>query len=333
MAAVLKVAKPGPQPVIRSNGAAVAMEVAAETGERHAFVPDEQYAEKYVHRKVYGIHDFDLLKDCRDNGLNLLLMGNTGSGKTMLPMAYAAQNKLPYYSVPCDVSIDPTALFGKMMPGTKVGEFEWSDGPVTELVRYGGVLNISEINFMPPKIAASLYSLLDHRRSVQLLGHRGEHVQAHKELLIVADMNPKYRGTVDLNIALANRFPMKVAWEYDKGVEKKLVKSAALLELVESIRKETEIRTPIGTNLMMEFASIASRLGVKFAIASFVLSFAENERQAVSQMMDVASENIASEIAKVPEPGQSDAQDIPADPSWLSKGGFDPGNFEFESVD
>ena len=272
---------------------------------RHAFVPDRKYAKNYVHRKVNNVHDFDLLSYCMDTGTNLLLMGDTGAGKTMLPMAYAAANGIPYYTVPCDVSIDPTALFGKMMPGDKVGEFVWVDGPVTEMVRNGGILNISEINFMPAKIAASLYSLLDHRRSIQLLGHMGEHVKAHPRLLIVADMNPKYRGTVDLNLALNNRFPLKVSWGYDDAVENKLVASKALLDLVRKIRKEPNIRTPIGTNMMIEFMGIAFSLGMRFAIQNFANAFNESERDPVSKMLDAASVNIGNEVAKATSSGGS----------------------------
>lgn len=272
--------------------------VDGKTMSRHAFIPPKDYADRYVHRKVHGIADFDLLKHCRDNCLNLLLMGDTGAGKTMLPMAYAAANGIPYYTVPCDVSIDPTALFGKMMPGDRVGEFVWVDGPVTELVRYGGILNISEINFMPAKIAASLYSLLDHRRSVQLLGHKGEHVKAHPDLLIVADMNPKYRGTMDLNLALSNRFPLKVQWNYDEKVENALVASGALLDLVRRIRKDAAIRTPIGTNMMMEFMSVAVALGMKFAVHNFVNAFAESERDPISKLLDAAETNIGNDVTK-----------------------------------
>lgn len=274
---------------------------------RHAFVPLKEYADRYVHRKVHGIADFDLLTHCRDNRLNLLLMGDTGAGKTMLPMAYAAAHGIPYYTVPCDVSIDPTALFGKMMPGDKVGEFVWVDGPVTELVRYGGILNISEINFMPAKIAASLYSLLDHRRSIQLLGHKGEHVRAHPDLLIVADMNPKYRGTMDLNLALNNRFPVKVQWSYEEAVESRLVASKALLDLVRKIRKDAAIRTPIGTNMMMEFINIAVALGMKFAIHNFVNAFAESERDPISKLLDAVETNIGNDVAKYAQKNNIDA--------------------------
>lgn len=336
MGTPLKVVKPTAKAAaVNGTVEAVLLEAPVDTAQRHAFIPDPKYAKSYVHRRVNGIDDFKLLEHCRANGINLLLMGDTGAGKTMFPMAYAAQHSIPYYSVPCDVSIDPTALFGKMMPGSKIGEFEWVDGPVTELVRNGGILNISEVNFMPAKIAASLYSLLDHRRSVQLLGHQGEHVNAHRDLLVVADMNPKYRGTVDLNIAFNNRFGIKVAWDYDAAVEDKLVKSKSLLDLVRKMRAQDDIRTPIGTNLMMGFVSVASTLGMKFATENFVLSFADGERDAVRKSIDVASVNIAEEIAKLSgakTANSVEVQDMAADPSWFKQAEFRADDYQFEPV-
>lgn len=301
--------------------------------QRHAFVPDKRYADRYVHRKVNGVEDFKLLDWCMENRRNLLMMGDTGAGKTMFPMAYAAARGIPYYTVPCDVSIDPTSLFGKMMPTDTVGKFEWVDGPVTELVVNGGVLNISEINFMPPKIAASLYSLLDHRRSIQLLGKRGEHVVAHDDLLIVADMNPKYRGTMDLNLALANRFGVKVLWGYELAVERMLVYSKSLLDLVQRIRKETQIRTPIGTNMMEEFEVIAGTLGVKFATENFVNCFADSEREPVKNMLDAASVNIAAEISEYLKKRGGDlpeesSEELTEDDTWFEEVDFDVNDYE-----
>lgn len=297
---------------------------------RHSFIPAKDYADRYVHRKVLGVPDFDLLTHCRAHQMNLLLMGDTGAGKTMLPMAYAAANGIPYYTVPCDVSIDPTALFGKMMPGDEVGKFVWVDGPVTELVRYGGVLNISEINFMPAKIAASLYSLLDHRRSIQLLGHKGEHVKAHPDLLVVADMNPKYRGTMDLNLALNNRFPVKVTWSYDPVVEDNLVASRALLGLVRSIRNKADIRTPIGTNMMMEFMSIAVSLGIKFATHNFANAFAESERDPVAKILEAAEVEIGRDVAAYAKKnGVNGPIELEFDEAEYE---IDPDDYELETV-
>jgi len=296
------------------------LEVEEDEKESHAYIPDPEYALKYVHRTVDGVFDFDLLDYCLKKSINLLLEGDTGAGKTMLPMAYAAQKEIPYYSVPCDVSIDPRALFGKMMPTDRVGEFQWVDGPVTEMVRTGGVLNISEVNFMPAKIAASLYQLLDHRRSLTLLEHEGETIKAHPDLLIVADYNPKYRGTMDLNIAFANRFAIKRPWGYHDEVEKSLVKSKELLDQVRKIRKSTEIRTPIGTNMMLEFVDLACDLGIEFATSNFIGKFSDVERDSVKKLMDLASVNIKRDIEAIQAGKKPDdlLQEFQDDPSWYA---------------
>lgn len=267
-----------------------------------AYIPDKSLAEKYQHRTLYGVQDFDLLDAARRNHDNVLLMGDTGSGKTMVGAAYAADRGNWYYSLPCDVSIDPTALFGKMSPTETPGKFEWLDGPVTQIVRTGGVLNISEINFMPPKIAASLYPLLDGRRYVPLLGHKGEVVHAHPDLLVIADMNPNYRGTIELNDAFRNRFPIKVAWGYDTEVEKRLVKSDELREVVRKLRAlGSEIVTPISTNLLMEFERMAQdqSLSFDFAVANFIMAFRTSERDAVSNVIEMSKQTIKKDLCLV----------------------------------
>ncbi|MFE9742919.1 AAA family ATPase [Streptomyces sp. NPDC006477] len=265
-----------------------------EADDLNAYVPDPEIGDRYISRRLFGGHwDVDILTYALENKKNVLLMGDTGAGKTMLSRAYAAKAGMLYYSLPCDVSIDPSALFGKIVP-TEEGGFEWVDGPVTQLVRYGGVLNISEINFMPPRIAASLYPLLDSRRQLPLLGNRGEIIEAHEDLLIVADMNPQYRGTTDLNAAFKNRFPIKVPWGYDKRVESHLVKNKELLSFAEKLRAKvgTELRTPVATNMLLEFEEHESALGLDFASENFLAAFEDTERGAVKQVYDVHKGNI-----------------------------------------
>jgi MoxR-like ATPase len=231
----------------------------------------------------------------------VLLMGDTGSGKTMLGEAFASKLQVLYYSLPCDVSIDPTALFGKMQPTETAGRFKWQDGPVTQVVREGGVLNISEINFMPPKIAASLYPLLDGRRYVPLLGHEGEVVRAHPDLLVIADMNPGYRGTMELNAAFKNRFDHKIMWGYDEDVEKKLVNMPTLRDAAKRFRAMVgvEIQTPISTNMLMEFERFTMRatLGLDYAIENFVAAFEPDEKKSIKDILELNKGNFKSDIA------------------------------------
>lgn len=269
--------------------------------ELNAYIPDKSVAERYVGRQVRGVWDIDLLDEAVANAENILLMGDTGSGKTMLGEAYAAHRGVLYYSLPCDVSIDPTALFGKMQPTDVAGKFRWQDGPVTQIVREGGVLNISEINFMPPKIAASLYPLLDGRRYVPLLGHEGEVVRAHPNLLIIADMNPNYRGTMELNAAFKNRFDHKIYWGYDTKVEEELVKFPTLREIAKKIRAMmgTDIQTPLSTNMLMEFEKFSCRssLGLNYAIGNFAAAFDPDEQGSIERVLDAAKKELKSDLA------------------------------------
>ena len=293
--------------------------------EFNAYIPDLEVAERYVNRQIHGVWDATIADNAAKNGRNVLLMGDTGAGKTLFGEAYAAKRRRPYYSLPCDVSIDPSALFGRMQPTEEVGKFEWQDGPVTEIVRgpcgladkcddpecMAGVLNISEINFMPPKIAASLYPLLDGRRYIPLLGHKGEVVRAHKGLLIIADMNPNYRGTVELNAAFYNRFDFKIVWGYEDHVEGSLVKFPSLREIVKKLRdSDGEVVTPISTNMQMEFEDFAmdEQLGLQFAIHNFTAAFSGDEQAAVARIFELETENLTNDVTYYVQKAKRDAR-------------------------
>jgi nitric oxide reductase NorQ protein len=313
-AGTVRVVKPGSVKVPVANGT-------AEKVQTNAFVPPKSVADGYVHREILGQPDFEVFDYCLEKNWNMLLRGDTGSGKTLVGEAFAAEREMFYYSVPCDVSIDPTSLFGKMMPDREIGKFRWQDGPVTQLVRHGGVLNISEVNMVPPRIASSLYSLLDHRRCLMLIGHEGEVVRAHENLLIIADMNPNYRGTQPLNDAFKNRFPVKLEWGYDPLVENRLLTSSKLLEMAQKLRKDrTNIATPVPTNLLMEFERIATRFGMKFAEGVFLESFTDSERSAVQRVFDLHSVEIADDVKGMRTlAGFGEPDTVLNDPAWESE--------------
>jgi hypothetical protein len=287
--------------------------------ENRAYVPDPSVADGYVGRKVFDQWDAHIAQTALEENHNILLDGPTGAGKTLFGEAFASKHQMLYYSLPCDVSIDPSAITGRVQPaeGTEHG-YKWVDGPLTQIFREGGLFNISEGNMMMPKIAASLYSVLDGRRYISLLGHEGEVVRAHlgtkgrrkcwcnlsaaecnsKRVLIIMDMNGKYRGTMELNAAFKNRFKYKLPWGYDEAVEEKLVQFPTLRDIARRIRDmDTEIYTPVSTNMLMEFESITlGSLGVNFAIQNFMSAFEADEQQPISKVIELLRSKLDDDI-------------------------------------
>jgi MoxR-like ATPase len=304
---------------------------------RISSVQDMSVYDAYIGRTIDGLAEFQIFDYARKNGINVLIEGPTGPGKTMASRAYSAREGLHFYAVPSNVGVDPRQLFGGYIPNEeKLTEddpaFVWVDGPVTDLVRYGGVLLINEVNFLPPRIATVIYGLLDGRREITLLDHKGEVVRGHwhkdcwcgddecdKALLIVADMNPDYEGTIGLNKAFRNRFGIQLVWDYDPHVEIKLVAGQTLRNLAANIRKEHRdgnIETPVSTNMLMEFETLAGELGVTFAITNFINHFGSEERPAIRQVFDAAADNLTAEYKPAKKSVKGDEPPVDAQFDW-----------------
>lgn len=305
-----------------------------------AVVPPMHEFDTYVSRVIVKqpkpVTDLDVLTYAHSAAKNVLLEGPTGSGKTSGVLAYAAKNRHRFYSVSSSVGLEPSQLFGKFIPnsgGASTAQFVWQDGPVTDLVRHGGVLLLNEVNFIPERVGTVLFSLLDKRREIQLVDNKGEVIRAHrpncwcdesdcsdKWLLIVADMNPNYEGTRPMNKAFRNRFPVQMVFDYSSDIERKLIWSTSLLKMFGKFRSEAAAGaydTPMSTNMMMEFQDNALGLGVEFAVECLVSHFADDERQAARLVIGQFASSIATEVKVYSNPSsvipKSSVGDKPTD--------------------
>lgn len=263
-----------------------------------AKIPPIERAKQYVNRQIGGLEDFSIYDRARQHKYDVLIYGPTGPGKTSSVVAWAAARKLRLATVSGNAALEPSQLIGKYIPDGN-GGFVWIDGPVTDVVRNGGVLLMDEVNFISPKIYTVLYSLLDARRALILLDHKGETIEAHPDLTIFATMNPSYIGTTPLNFAFRNRFAIQIPWDYDDEVEAKLVKSKAILVVASQLRGEAakgEFETPISTNMLMELEKFISIFGYEFAVANFIAHFDEEEQDKVRLVMNTHEHNIQEEF-------------------------------------
>lgn len=254
---------------------------------------------KYINRKLPGdLYDFEVYDYCRSTKRNVILSGPTGPGKTMSIMAWAEARGIPCVIVSGNAAMEPSQLFGKKIIGND-GKLVWVDGPLTHIVRYGGIILFDELNFINMKIITPTYSLLDGRRCITLLENYGETIEAHPDVTIFATMNPNYLATSPLNAAFRNRFDVQIDWDYDYEVEGQLVKSKNVLDFAKKLRDEAGkglFETPISTNMLMEFEDIAKNLNFEFAVTNFINHFSEEERSAIRVVFQVYEYNIKEDL-------------------------------------
>lgn len=266
---------------------------------------------QYVSRTLPGdIKDTDALMTYwrdRPNGYatSVGLVGDTESGKTMLVEVMATllskemglSKPLPIFTLSGNSSITDHDMFGQYRPDEN-GNLVWMEGIVALSARIGGVLYLDEVNAMPGNVTAGLHPLLDDRRQVVNVrrpvddGHGGmmpEVIYAHPDLWVVSTYNPGYSGMNKANEALLARF-VWLQWDYDDDVEKKLIKSAAVRLLGQTLRNARESRaitTPIGTRALQRLERDVQLMGVDFAFWAFCGKFtSKNERMVVNTLIE-----------------------------------------------
>lgn len=267
-------------------------------------VPDQHFVESYVSRDLDGVPDLDAIAAAHRMRHNVLLFGPTGAAKTSFVYAYGAKIGMPVVNVACNGGVDVRQLIGGWQPKSD-GGYHYVPGDLVLGVMHGAIILLNEVNFMPPKIAAVIYGLLDRRRTIYLPDAAGSDyptsIKAHPTTLVVADFNPGYQGTRPLNQAFRNRFAFKYEWGYEQAVETELVGSTVLLSLAQDLRKRADagdLATPVSTNMMLEFEDIAydEALGLDFAISMFVNAFEEDERAVVREVFAVNRDRLVADM-------------------------------------
>lgn len=279
-------------------------------------VPHPQVARDYVGRNIHGHPDFQMLDYARMEGLNVLLEGPTGPGKTMFGRAYAASRRIPFFAVNPGSAAEPSQLFGKYVL-EQGGQMRWMDGIVTSLVRHGNaVLLFDEVNFLPQGVTATVHPLTDDQRLIVLYDHLVEHtdpdsgetvvmaevVPAGEGLVVMAAYNEGYRGTEELNEAFKNRFDLVVEWGFDEAVEEDLIGSATLRNIAREIRKQADqgdIETPCSTNRLQFFERMVDDIGLDSAISNFLTHFDPSERDAIRNVFQLNRERLWNDYEKI----------------------------------
>ena len=152
----------------------------------------------------------------------VLLVGETGCGKTTVVDIIAKIMNIPLYSLSCHNNTESADFLGGLRPdrdGHSEMLFQWTDGPLVQAMKTGGVFLADEISLADDSVLERMNSVLEPEREILLAEKIGQEmdtktsnvstevVTAEQNFRFVGTMNPggDY-GKKELSPALRNRF-------------------------------------------------------------------------------------------------------------------------------
>lgn len=171
------------------------MELKLDNNVQNGFI-DEESVLPVIHKSI-------------ELGFNIGFRGPTGCGKTYLVQELAKQynKKLSILNMTVDTEVEE--IKGRLVPVyddiKKELVFKWVNGVLVDAMLKGEWIVIEEANFMNEELASVFYSVMDHRRNIQLDEHKNELIKAHEDFRLFLTMNWGYKGTTQPNDAIRNR--------------------------------------------------------------------------------------------------------------------------------
>lgn len=175
----------------------------------------------YVPREPY----YQQYKDSLKARQPVLLIGETGTGKTSMVKYDCAVRKMPMLHVSCDGILEFGELFGYQ--GLKDGNTYFREGALIRLAcHYPCVILLDEVSNIVPEKFSRLQVFIEERRFFvkEADNGRGKYYSLHPECRVVLAGNPPnaaYNGTNKMNIALLGRVDNITlpAWEKKEFVK------------------------------------------------------------------------------------------------------------------
>ncbi|HET9985606.1 MAG TPA: CbbQ/NirQ/NorQ/GpvN family protein, partial [Longimicrobiales bacterium] len=185
-----------------------------------------------------------LFEQCHRRGLDVMLKGPTGCGKTRFVEYMAWRLHRPVVTVTCHDDLSASDLTGRWL--VRGGETVWQDGPLARAARPGAICYLDEVVEARPDVVVVIHPATDDRRLLPI-EKTGELIEAAPGFQLVVSYNPGYQHALkDLKPSTRQRF---VALEFDfpppdrerevvaheGGVDR--ATAAALVELAGRIRR------------------------------------------------------------------------------------------------
>lgn len=161
---------------------------------------------------------------CHRLGLNTLLIGPAGSGKTESCRKAAELLRKPIRIIPCSIRTREHHIIGRLDTDEK-GLIYFKQGPLVTSMLEGGICCLDEVNTAESDVLIRIDEALDHRHEINI---ENTTFKARDGWFSCATINPLDRyhlGTKPLPSQILSRFPVKLELKYpDLSTEYAIVK-------------------------------------------------------------------------------------------------------------
>ena len=195
----------------------------------------EKPKNKIVHRKFDTI--IKILQSAKRINKNIMLVGNSGSGKNVLCSDVAEALKLEYYPMSVGLQTTKSDLLGFIN-----AHGEYVTTPVRQAFENGGLLLLDEFDASHAGVATILNSLLAN----DVCSFPDKIVKKHENFICFIACNTygkggsiDYIGRNRLDGATLDRF-ISVEIDYDDTLESKLTKNKEWLKIIRKMRKNIQ---------------------------------------------------------------------------------------------
>ena len=257
--------------------------------------------------KVHYPREFDGLPEDRvfDIGLakgdRFLLTGDAGTGKTQASMNLARRLGVPFLQLVLHKTLDNSIVEGRLLPDPNGSGWAWHYSKFATALTQPSVILLNELSRSALGNTTLFLPVLEE--GLLHIETINEVIKVHTDCSIIADQNigTAYSGAQQQDSALLDRFNVKLEFDYDPAIERKIVGSGSLVELAESLRylrkaEPAKHKTVVGTRMLINFADQAKHYNFAFAVRSLLNNFPDKEREAVSLQLESRYITIAEEL-------------------------------------
>lgn len=228
--------------------------------------------------------------DLATQGMNVMLVGPAGSGKSHLGKQVATVLQRPFSANSCSAGMSESALSGWLLPIGDAGKFSFVPASFVSAYESGGVHLIDEIDASDPNTLVFINQALANGHFFLPQRHERPEVVRHPQFVCIAAANTYgtggdriYVGREQLDAATLDRFWM-IEIGYDATLEERTCEPV-VLEWGTALRKrvnEMKLRRVVSTRKLQQ-ASIMLRSGWKMPAikAAFFAPWSADERAKV----------------------------------------------------